>query len=102
MKKLLMALVLLPLMSLADTETVDGIVWTYTISNGRASVGTGKWYTSAIPAETMGAITIPSTLGGMPVTSIGDGAFYHCAGLTSVMIPEGVTSIGEYAFSHCI
>lgn len=35
------------------------------------------------------------------VTSIGDGAFYHCSGLTSVVIPGSVTSIGESAFEGC-
>ena len=35
------------------------------------------------------------------VTSIGDGAFNDCSGLTSVTIPNSVTSIGECAFSGC-
>ena len=35
------------------------------------------------------------------VTSIGDGAFAYCSGLTSVTIPNSVTSIGEVAFSDC-
>ena len=35
------------------------------------------------------------------VTSIGDGAFYSCSGLTSVTIPNSVTSIGDEAFSFC-
>ena len=35
------------------------------------------------------------------VTSIGDAAFYQCAGLTSVTIPEGVASIGNVAFHQC-
>ena len=35
------------------------------------------------------------------VTSIGDYAFSHCSGLTSVVIPNSVTSIGSYAFNGC-
>ena len=27
----------------ADTETVDGIVWNYTVSNGKAQVGIGGY-----------------------------------------------------------
>jgi len=48
-----------------------------------------------------GAETIPSTIDGMPVTSIGDGAFYGCTGLTGVTIPDSVTSIGDWAFFAC-
>ncbi len=35
------------------------------------------------------------------VTSIGEGAFAYCSGLTSITIPDSVTSIGESAFSGC-
>ena len=35
------------------------------------------------------------------VTSIGDDAFYDCDGLTSVTIGDGVTSIGKSAFDYC-
>ena len=35
------------------------------------------------------------------VTSIGEGAFTYCAGLTSITIPDSVTSIGDIAFSWC-
>ena len=38
---------------------------------------------------------------GDSVTSIGDYAFYECRSLTSVMIPDSVTSIGDYAFCGC-
>lgn len=41
--------------------------------------------------------TIPAT-----VTSIGEGAFQNCTGLTNIIIPEGVTSIGEGAFRDCM
>jgi|GEM_PF-1382330 len=35
------------------------------------------------------------------VSSIGDGAFVGCSGLTSVTIPNSVTNIGNYAFVGC-
>ena len=35
------------------------------------------------------------------VTSIGDEAFYKCAGLMSIAIPNSVTSIGSRAFYGC-
>ena len=64
----------------ADTEIVDGITWTYTLSNGEASIGGGSSSSTAVPTETRGAVTIPSTLGGCPVTSIGNSAFEGCSG----------------------
>ena len=40
--------------------------------------------------------TIPNS-----VTSIGNGAFYNCSGLSSITIPNSVTSIEFSAFSNC-
>ena len=42
------------------------------------------------------SVTIPNS-----VTSIGEGAFGGCSGLTSITIPTGVTSIGKGAFGLC-
>ena len=46
--------------------------------DGEASVGSNSSPFSAVPKTTSGVITIPSILGGYPVTSIGDRAFVGC------------------------
>ena len=48
-----------------------------------------------------GELTIPATIEGNPVTSIGRSAFTYNRRLTSITIPDGVTSIGDDAFSNC-
>jgi hypothetical protein len=47
------------------------------------------------------AVIIPSTINGLPVTSIGDEAFIDCSNLDSLTIGSGVINIGQYAFSGC-
>ena len=46
-------------------------------------------------------VVIPGTYNGLPVTSIGNSAFYNCDSLTSVVIPDSVTSIGKSTFAYC-
>ena len=74
----MISVVVAALCSQAATETVNGITWTYTVSDDKASVGGGQYYSPAVSTSTSGAITIPSTLGGYPVTSIGYCAFRDC------------------------
>jgi len=71
----------------AAVQTVDGTEWNYAVSDGKAEIYQGGWE-AAISTSTAGEIKIPASLGGYPVTSIGDYAFYYCSGLTSVTIPE--------------
>ena len=47
-----------------------------------------------------GAVVIPATITGLPVTTIGDNAFVGQP-FTSVTIPNSVTNIGAYAFEAC-
>ncbi len=64
----------------------------YTVSGGEAKIA---GYTG-----NASDIIIPSTLGGYPVTSIGNWAFEECCEFESIMIPDGVTSIENYAFRY--
>jgi PKD repeat protein len=47
-----------------------------------------------------GAVTIPSSADGLPVTTIAQQAFFF-KGMTSISIPGSVTYIGGYAFEYC-
>ena len=48
-----------------------------------------------------GCYGLTSVTIGNSVTSIGNEAFYYCSGLTSITIPNSVTSIDDYAFYCC-
>lgn len=64
--------------------------YTYTTSNGTVTI-TGY-------SGPGGAVTIPDTLGGFPVTRIQDLAFLSCTNLTDVIIGSSVTNIGSWPF----
>ena len=65
----------------------------YTKANGAITI---SGYTGA-----GGNVTVPSTLEGLPVTSIGVAAFSGYTGLTSVTLPNSVTTIRDGAFFGC-
>lgn len=91
-----MVLSLMPMGTLiagAETEYTDGY-YTYIVTDGEATI-------TAVDPEISGDVTIPSTLGGFPVTGIDEWVFYDCSMITDVTIPEGIESIGEYAFYSC-
>ncbi len=77
-----------------EAEALTSGYYTYTVSNGEATI-------TDISTSISGDITIPSTLGGYPVTAIGDDTIINCDSLTSVTIPDGVTYIGLQAFNGC-
>ena len=54
-----------------------------------------------VSEDTVGTITVPDTINGKPVTSIGNSAFSDCTNLTSITLPGSLTSIGDSAFSYC-
>ena len=61
----------------------------------------GDAYTVSSAKSTITTADIPVVLFGLPVTEIGERAFYYCTSLTEVIIPDSVTSIGTDAFHYC-
>ena len=51
----------------------------------------------------VGALTIPDTINGLPVTALADGLFDNAAGygLTNIILGTNLTSIGSYTFAAC-
>ena len=82
------------IMCIQNVQAAKEGVFTYTVSKGVAKI-------TACDTSVSGSLEIPSTLGGYPVTSIGDYSFVDCTGLTSIKFPDSVTTIGAYAFSDC-
>jgi hypothetical protein len=78
------------LLMISGAQAMD---FSYTNTNGTITI-TG--YTG--PG---GNVTIPSTIDGLPVASIGYSAFAFSS-ITSVTIPNSVTSIGGGAFNQCL
>ena len=84
-----------------------GITWNYTLdANNNASIGTdaawGHGIATTLGSSLSGAITIPSTVGGYTVTTIGSQAFSSCSGLTSIDLSgTQVETIGPKAFRDC-
>ena len=84
----------------ADTATVDGYTYTYSVTDGKVEIGTGEKVKAAVSPNPTGRLTVPSELGGYPVTGLGESAFSG-TGVTDVTIPDGVTHIGPRAFASC-
>ena len=63
------------------------------------SDGSGGLVITGFSASGSGSLTIPGTINNLPVTGIGDSAFYARSYLTGVIIPDSVTSIAGLAFT---
>jgi hypothetical protein len=67
--------------------------FTYTTNGGAITIAR---YTGS-----ESVVIIPSSINGLPVTSIGDSAFKGYSFLTSVTVPDTITNIGNSAFLGC-
>jgi len=76
--------------------TNAGLSWNYTVADGAAVL-----IAPALPSTTTGAVLVPATLGGYPVTGIAESAFAGCGKLRWVGLQDGVTRIGDEAFEGC-
>ena len=83
----------------AAKAVVGNYTWTYRISGSTAEIYNNGY--AAISPSPKGVVTIPDTLDGKTVVSIGERAFINCDMLTTVAIPDSVKNIGAYAFNGC-
>ena len=109
MKKQLLSIILalLPMLAMADDSGScgDNVTYTFVSSTGTLTIqGSGAMKDnsseSSVPWYSY-RTNIKTVIIEDGVTSIGDGAFWGCSGLTSVTIPNSVTSIGISAFWDC-
>lgn len=78
--------------ALAQTASIDGVIYTVYGDSVHVTGNDGSVTEVNIPAT----VTINSVE--YPVRVIGDDAFYHRSNITSVTLPEGIVSIGTRAF----
>jgi len=91
--KVLLALLLsMSIVQVCSAET-EGL-FTYRIQSGAVII-------TKCSSSATGAVEIPGTIGGYPVTTLSWNSFSECTKITSVTIPESVTRIETMAFYGC-
>ncbi|MBP5786657.1 MAG: leucine-rich repeat protein, partial [Kiritimatiellae bacterium] len=76
-------------------EEVDGVIWYY------EPVGSNAMVTGIAEAHATGNLTMPDTLGGLTVTSVGIAAFHGMTNITGMVLAAGVKDIWRDAFMSC-
>ena len=80
-----------------DIEPTDSDIFTWSYNGDGTYIVTGFKDDVTVPEN----LVIPDTYNGLPVTAIGNRAFYGDSTIESVVIPNSVTTIGDYAFRGC-
>ena len=101
MKKTIKAFILFALLSVIMTSVCVTAGASYTENGFFYTVEDGEATVTGFSEEITESLVIPSTLGGYPVTAIGDSAFEYQWDMPSVVVPEGVRTIGSRAFRCC-
>ena len=97
-----LALLLQAVPALAQNDTASIPSEDLNTSGDEELVKTEQWLTfdpdtgtvTKCDSSVSGELIIPDEINGVPVTSIGERAFYACRDLAGVMIQDGVKSIG--------
>lgn len=91
-------------MQVGDTFTgltAEGVTMTFKVTSlSPMECQAGPETGPAVSEEVTGSVTIPSTVNGFSVISIGNGAFSGLVGVTAVTIPNSVKTIGDQAFAY--
>lgn len=80
------------------TSTGDKVTWSYNLNSSDQITDLVCTNLDAIT----GVVTIPSTLDGKTVKTIGKNAFVNCVTITGVKFNSNIISIGDYAFAGCV
>ncbi len=91
----IVTILLLTVLSSFEAFSVNDDVITYSVSGEQCFV-------QSCDTNAVGEILIPDTHNGVVVTSIRDGAFKDCSGISSVVLPETIKTVGNEAFSGCV
>lgn len=84
------------LLSLEDqAASIDGFIWHYRISDGRAVITAAE----RLGSETVGeAVTVPFSLHGYPVKEVLGTVFKPGDSVRKLVLSEGVSEVGQFAF----